>query len=156
MNDLYHRLEQNKSRKVTPRTNDGFVDSSQVSNPPATDNQLSNSQPSLSNSPQPLVDTPVPPSSQPKASPPKLTPNLVETSKSKLLTVEVKLRQELDQILYEHKDVSWDTLIEAALITSLSNPTTRKKTLKQAEQRLAARKQSAVYKRTQTMSQKYF
>ncbi|MEL6931042.1 MAG: hypothetical protein AAFO95_20840 [Cyanobacteria bacterium J06600_6] len=129
MNDIYQRLDNIPSRKVSPRTNDGFTDSSS---------------PESSDSPPPL--------NPPSDSSPDF---LIETSKSKLLTLEVNLRQTLDRLLYENPDVSWDTLLEAALILSLKSSTSQDRLLKLAAERLANRKKSAVYKRSVTMAQKY-
>ncbi|MEY2831389.1 MAG: hypothetical protein RLZZ574_647 [Cyanobacteriota bacterium] len=140
MNDLYQRLDKNPDRKVSPRTRDGFVDSPPIDGEGRLESTLPNRH----------VDV-----SQPEQTDHLSKSCLVETSKSKLLTLEVKVRQDLDQILFEHQDVSWDTVLEAALITCLNNPTTQKKILKLAAQRLRNRKQSAVFKRTLTMSQKY-
>jgi hypothetical protein len=140
MNDLYQRLDKNPDRKVSPRTHDGFVDSPRTNH---GSEETLNPIPKEDDSPS--MNLPQPEKSDVR----------VETSKSKLLTLEVKVREDLDQILFKHKDVSWDTVLEAALITCLNNPTTKKKVLKLAAQRLTARKQSAVYKRTVTMSQKY-
>lgn len=114
MNDLYQRLDKNPSRKVTPRTNDGFTDSNCDRK-----HNFANSQES--------VDAAVSPDLSLSTPQPQQTEYLVETSKSKLLTLEVGVRKDLDQILFEHKDVSWDTVLEAALITCLNNPTAQKR-----------------------------
>lgn len=141
MSDLYQQLDNKKSRKVSPRTNDGFIER---------------------NSPQPLrVDSEIASSkvNEKLAGVKPQTQNvpdyLVETSKSKLLTLEVAVRQELDRLLYEHSEVSWDTVLEAALVTCLNNPSTKEKIIKVAQERLTARKKTAVYKRTKTMAEKY-
>ena len=136
MNDLYQRLDKQTPHKVKRRTNDGFIDS--------TINQEDSIKTEFSLS-ETTVDT--------------ITRNetnlVIETSKSKLLTLEISVRKEIEQILYEHPEVSWDTLLESALITCLNNQNSKKRVLKLAAERLTARKKSAVYKRSKTMAQKY-
>lgn len=129
MSDLFQRL--NGPRKVKPRTNDGFVDSTKEIAENITKTES--------------IDTED--KSQSKL--------IVETSKPKLLTLEVSVRQEVDRILYENPDLSWDTLIESALITCFNNQNIEKRILKLAKERLAARKESSVYKRSVTMAKKY-
>ena len=142
MSDLYQQLDKKKSRKVSPRTNDGFADSNipqkstivdSVSDDNISSEDATNEKPEEQNVPD----------------------YIVETSKSKLLTLEVGIRQELDKLLYENPDISWDTILEAALVTCLSNQNTKKKIIKVAQERLTARKKTAVYKRTKTMAEKY-
>jgi hypothetical protein len=134
VNDIYQRLDNFPSRKVPPRNHDGFTDSSSNQEP-----TLPDSSPDLN----PLPDS-------------ESSPDfLIETSKSKLLTLEVSLRQTLDRLLFEHPDISWDTILEAALILSLKTPTSEQRLLKLAAERLCDRKKSAVYKRSVTMAQKY-
>ncbi|WP_019503382.1 hypothetical protein [Pleurocapsa sp. PCC 7319] len=136
MNDIYQQLDKQTPHKVKPRTNDGFTD------------------PNLHQD-----DSLTPEATSPKSPSPSIahheTHLVVETSKPKLLTLEIALRKEIDQILYEHPDTSWDTLMESALILSLNSPTSKKRLLKLATERLTARKKSAVYKRSKTMAQKY-
>jgi hypothetical protein len=146
MNDLYQRLDKSPSRKVAPRTHDGFVDSTVLQDP---DNQIVESAPEQTSKGEDLNRE------HTSLELPQENKSVVETSKSKLLTLEVGVRKDLDLILYEHPEVSWDTLLEAALITCLGNQNTQKKTLKLAAERLTARKKSAVYKRTKTMAEKY-
>ena len=105
MSDLYQGLNNKRNRKVTPRTNDGFVDSGQTLESTSSNNNQSNVKPNQPTS-QSNIDSDVP-------------SWLVETAKPKLLTLEVKVRQELDHLLYENSDVSWDTVLEAALISGL-------------------------------------
>ena len=142
MSDLYQQLDKKRNRKVSPRTNDGFVDKDVPSKSLIIDSSSaankSNEKPTTSES-----------SSQ------DVPDYIVETSKSKLLTLEVGVRQELDRLLYENPDVSWDTILEAALVTCLNNQSTKKKIIKIAQERLTVRKKTAVYKRTKTMAKKY-
>ena len=139
MSDLYQQLDNKRNRKVKPRTSDGFVDSGETLKPVSSDNNQSNVKSTQPTS-QSNTDSDVP-------------AWLVETAKPKLLTLEVKLRQELDRLLYENRDVSWDTVLEAALISGLSNPGTKEKILHLAQERLTARKKTSVYKRTKTMAE---
>lgn len=142
MSDLYQQLDKKKSRKVSPRTNDGFVDSNVPQKAPivehVSDNNISSEDVTSEESQVQNVPD-----------------YIVETSKSKLLTLEVGIRQELDKLLYENPDISWDTILEAALVNCLSNQNTKKKIIKVAQERLTARKKTAVYKRTKTMAKKY-
>ena len=158
MSDLYQQLDKKKSRKVSPRTNDGFVDSNstqQRSGISAGDPRISSAQKA------PIVervsDNNISPeeTTREESNAQNIPDYIVETSKSKLLTLEVGIRQELDKLLYENPDTSWDTILEAALVTCLSNQNTKKKIIKVAQERLTARKKTAVYKRTKTMARKY-
>ena len=136
MNDLYQRLDKQNPHKVKPRNNDGFTDLT----PETKEDVLAES-------------------SIPTEAVNELTSNesnhIIETSKPKLLTLEVGVRKEIEQILYENPEVSWDTLLESALITCLNNQNSKKRVLKLAAERLTKRKKSAVYKRSVTMAQKY-
>ena len=136
MNDIYQQLDKQTPHKVKPRTHDGF-----------TDTNLNHDHSLTTEATSPKTPSPSIPNHD--------THLVVETSKPKLLTLEIALRKDLDQILYEHPDTSWDTLIESALILSLNSPTSKKRLLKLAAERLTARKKSAVYKRSKTMAQKY-
>ena len=80
---------------------------------------------------------------------------VVKTSKPKLLTLEVSVREKIDRYLFEHPEVSWDTFIESALIQSFKSRTQCDRTTKIAAERLTDRKRSAVYKRTQTMAKRF-
>ena len=142
MSDLYQQLDKKKSRKVSPRTNDGFVDSNDPQKAPIVE--------SVSNNNISPEET-----TREESNAQNVPDYIVETSKSKLLTLEVGIRQELDKLLYENPDTSWDTILEAALVTCLSNQNTKKKIIKVAVERLTARKKTAVYKRTLTMAKKY-
>lgn len=158
MSDLYQQLDKKKSRKVSPRTSDGFVDSNatqQRSGISALDPRICDPQKA------PIVDrvsdnnTFSEDAISEESKVQNVPDYIVETSKSKLLTLEVGIRQELDKLLYENPDTSWDTILEAALVTCLSNQNTKKKIIKVAQERLTARKKTAVYKRTKTMAKKY-
>lgn len=143
MSDIYQQLDNKRNRKVQPRTNDGFVDKNVSAKAPITDSELAIDE-SISSD---LT------AEETKA--PDIPDYIVETSKSKLLTLEVEVRSQLDKLLYEHPDISWDTVLEAALVTCLNNQSTKKKIIKVAQERLTARKKTAVYKRTKTMAKKY-
>lgn len=80
---------------------------------------------------------------------------LVETSKPKLVTLECGCRDRLDRILFEHKEVSWDTFIEAALTVVAEDAKLLEKTLDIAADKNAARKRTSVIKRTRTMAKKF-
>lgn len=134
MNDIYQQLDNQSERKVKPRTNDGFLDASLEEKVEQAES-LSDSGGEISSAKEPEF--------------------VIETSKSKLLTLETSIRQEIDLMLYEHPEISWDTIIEAALINSLSSQSSKKRLVKLAAERLTARKKSAVYKRSKTMAQKY-
>lgn len=139
MSDLFQQLSSKKNRKVKePRTNDGFVDSRKTLESASSNSNQSNVKPTQPTS-QSNTDSDVP-------------PWLVETAKPKLLTLEIQLRQELDLLLYENSDVSWDTVLEAALISGLFNPDTKEKIIQLAQERLAARRKTSVYKRSKTMA----
>lgn len=141
MSDLYQNLNNKQNRKVKPRIQDGFVDSgSTLESASSNDNQI-NAKATQATSPS-NTDSDVP-------------AWLVETAKPKLLTLEVKLRQELDQLLYENSNLSWDTVLEAALILGLSNPSTKEQIIQLAQERLITRRKTSVYKRSKTMAQKY-
>jgi len=142
MSDIYQQLDNKKSRKVSPRTNDGFVDKDVSPKSEVVDSELA-----IDELNEKLTVE------KPRAQ--DVPDYIVETSKSKLLTLEVEVRSQLDKLLYEHPDISWDTVLEAALVTCLSNQSTKKKIIKLAQERLTARKKTAVYKRTKTMAKKY-
>ena len=57
--------------------------------------------------------------------------------------------------MFDHPDISWDTFIESALILCFKNQSQCQRATKLAAERLAERKRSAVYKRTQTMAKKF-
>lgn len=136
MSDLYQQL--NTNREVPPRTQDGFRNRNQDNQQTHEDTQsiISDGQSgSVDNSDAPDY--------------------LVETAKSKLLTLEVSLRQQLEQHLFDNPDISWDTFIESALILCLKNQSQTQRATKLAAERLSDRKRSAVYKRTQTMAKKF-
>ena len=136
MSDLYQQL--NTNREVPPRTQDGFRN-------PKNDNG------------QTIVEEKTKVSDQQSGSVDRSdTPDyLVETAKSKLLTLEVSLRQQLEQHLFDNPDISWDTFIESALILCFKNQSQTQRATKLAAERLSDRKRSAVYKRTQTMAKKF-
>lgn len=142
MSDLYQQLDNKKNRKVSPRINDGFVDKNISQKSPIIDSEVVSNESNDSLTTEKTITQDVP-------------NYIVETSKSKLLTLEVGVRQELDLLLYENRDVSWDTILEAALVTCLNNQKTKKKIIALAQERLMDRKKTAVYKRTKTMAQKY-
>ena len=138
MSDLYQQL--NANREVPPRTLDGFHQH------PPENGQLH------------LKDISALPSSSLKSDSNSESDSpdyLVETAKSKLLTLEVSLRQQLEQHLFDNPDISWDTFIESALILCLKNQSQTQRATKLAADRLQKRKRSAVYKRTQTMAKKF-
>ncbi len=80
---------------------------------------------------------------------------LVETSKPKLLTLEVSCRDRLDRILFEHKEVSWDTFIEAALTIVADDAELLERVLEFAADKNVARKKTSVIKRSRTMAKKF-
>lgn len=152
MSDLYQQL--NTNREVPPRTQDGFR------NDREKDSQLEK----ISNRGADKNDNGQTPEEEKTIVSSHLSDSvansdapdyLVETSKSKLLTLEVSLRQKLEQHLFDNPDISWDTFIESALILCFKNQSQTQRATKLAAERLSDRKRSAVYKRTQTMSKKF-
>ena len=135
MSDLYQHL--NANREVPPRTQDGFrnLTNDNGETPEEPKSVVSEQSDSVADSDAPDY--------------------LVETAKSKLLTLEVSLRQQLEQHLFDNPDVSWDTFIESALILCFKNQSQTQRATKLAADRLSDRKRSAVYKRTQTMAKKF-
>lgn len=157
MNDLYQQFDNQSPRKVKPRTNDGFTDKCDPGiRPDKHLVQEADTSDSLEvNSPHQLLKTDSD-GNQASTSTNNEPPDfIVETSKSKLLTLEVGIRRELDQLLFEHQEVSWDTVVEAALIHCFNNQSSKKRLLKLATERLNARKRTSVHKRSKTMAQKY-
>jgi hypothetical protein len=140
MNDLYQQLDNQNPRKVKPRTNDGFTNISGSIDDNTPDQHLNTDDDGNKAAISGIKEPP---------------DFIVETSKSKLLTLEVGIRQELDQLLFEHQEVSWDTVVEAALIHCFNNQNSKKRLVKLATERLNARKRTAVHKRSKTMAQKY-
>ena len=90
MSDIYQQLDNKKNRKVSPRTNDGFADKDVSPESPITDSELA-----IDESNEKLTAE--------KARAQDVPDYIVETSKSKLLTLEVEVRLQLDRLLYEHK-----------------------------------------------------
>lgn len=140
-NDIYSQLPDRNTRKVTRRTSDGF-NSNSLTNLPTEKSQKH----TANNAGVEIATKDI------AADSPDY---LVETAKSKLLTLEVSLRNKVDRVLFEHQDISWDTLIESALNTCLNNPQLKEKVIEEATGRLSDRKKTSVYRRTKTMSQKY-
>lgn len=127
MTDIYEQIEKKKKKKVPPRKQDGFDDS------------------------QNLV-----PSKQtkevPKAPEIPQEEDLVHTAKPKSIALEVEVKQELDEFLFSHKEVSWDTFIEAAIVHALQSKN-HQKIVNDAAIRLVQRKNSATQRRIQTMTE---
>lgn len=143
MSDLYQQL--NANREVPPRTQDGFRDPTKENEQAYEDREPISSQERSRSS---IARS----SSVTNSDAPNY---LVETAKSKLLTLEVSLRQQLEQHLFDNPDISWDTFIESALILCFKNQSQTQRATKLAAERLVDRKRSAVYKRTQTMAKKF-
>ena len=81
--------------------------------------------------------------------------DLVHTAKPKSVALEVNVRRKLDEYLFHHKEVSWDTLIEAAICHAL-NSDSHKRIIEDAADRLAKRKNSSTKRRIQTMTQNMY
>jgi hypothetical protein len=80
---------------------------------------------------------------------------LVHTAKPKSIALEVSVKQEIDEYLFQHKEVSWDTLIEAAIFHALHSDH-HDSIVEDAAARLAQRKISSTKRRIQTMTQNIY
>ena len=149
MSDLYQQLDNN--RKVNPRTQDGFH-SATFSHERSYN---SSAEPISHQEKKPTSDSFDNLVSEDEIAKATTPDYLVETAKSKLLTLEVSLRQQLEQHLFDNPDISWDTFIESALILCFKSQSQTQRATKLAVERLQDRKRSAVYKRTQTMAKKF-
>ena len=78
----------------------------------------------------------------------------IKTAKPKLLTLEEKIHQRIEQICYENPSVSRDTLIESLLIIA-ERAGQLSEAIELASERLTKRKKSAVRRRVRTMSEKF-
>ncbi len=77
--------------------------------------------------------------------------DLVTTAKPKSIALEVNVRNQLDEYLFHHKEVSWDTFIEAAVHYALTS-NAHNSIVEDAAQRLAQRKLSSTKRRIKTMT----
>lgn len=77
--------------------------------------------------------------------------DLVNTAKPKSIALEVNVRNQLDEYLFHHKEVSWDTFIEAAVHYALTSKA-HNSIVEDAAQRLAQRKLSSTKRRIKTMT----
>ena len=126
--DIYDQLSKKKTdKKVPPRSEDGF-------NP--------------SQKPSPALDTPVNKAAAKKESDDL---DLVTTAKPKSIALEVNVRNQLDEYLFHHKEVSWDTFIEAAVHYALTSKA-HHSIVEDAASRLAKRKLSSTKRRIKTMT----
>ena len=81
--------------------------------------------------------------------------DLVHTAKPKSVALEVSVRQKIDEYLFHHKEVSWDTLIEAAICHALDSES-HERIISDAADRLVKRKNSSTKRRIQTMTQNIY
>jgi folate-dependent phosphoribosylglycinamide formyltransferase PurN len=131
--DIYAQIEKkkNKQKKVAARSQDGFTVTSELSN---------NTQEHLLSSSKAIIEG---------------DQGLVHTAKPKSIALEVSVKQEIDEYLFQHKEVSWDTLIEAAIFHALHSDN-HDSIVEDAAARLAQRKISSTKRRIQTMTQNIY
>jgi hypothetical protein len=145
--DIYAQIEKkkNKQKKVAARSHDGFT----LTQNSADSTSSSNISPSefTNNTPEHL-----PPNSRAIIEGDR---DLVHTAKPKSIALEVSVKQEIDQYLFQHKEVSWDTLIEAAIFHALHSDN-HHSIVEDAAARLAKRKISSTKRRIQTMTQNIY
>ncbi|HEY9766891.1 MAG TPA: hypothetical protein V6C71_00085 [Coleofasciculaceae cyanobacterium] len=126
--DIYAQLNKKKTnKKVPPRSEDGF-------NPPQRPSLASGTQANIAAVQQESNDL-----------------DLVTTAKPKSIAFEVNLRNQLDEYLFHHKQVSWDTFIEAAVHYALTS-SEHHSIVEDAANRLAKRKLSSTKRRIKTMT----
>lgn len=126
--DIYDQLNKKKTdKKVPPRSEDGFNSSEQPSL-------------ALGTSANEVVA---------EAKDEDL--DLVITAKPKSIALEVNVRNQLDEYLFHHKEVSWDTFIEAAVYHALTSKA-HNAIVEDAAHRLAKRKLSSTKRRIKTMT----
>lgn len=122
--DIYEQLNKKKTdKKVPPRSEDGF-------NP--------------SGSSKTSAKTEAVPGESDDL-------DLVTTAKPKSIALEVNVRNQLDEYLFHHKEVSWDTFIEAAVHYALTS-NAHNFIVEDAANRLAERKLSSTKRRIKTMT----
>jgi hypothetical protein len=163
--DIYAQIEKkkNKQKKVAARSQDGFTVTAEGGQPQAlpfqgrerltqnsadsTDSsdispsQLSNNtQEHLLSSSKAIIEG---------------DRDLVHTAKPKSIALEVSVKQEIDHYLFQHKEVSWDTFIEAAILHALHSDN-HHSIVEDAATRLAQRKISSTKRRIQTMTQNIY
>ena len=131
--DIYEQIEKkkNKKKKVASRSHDGFSEyqDQEVNIPQSKTKKLSS-----------IEET---------------EDDLVHTAKPKSIALEVGVKQEIDEYLFQHKEVSWDTLIEAAIVHALHSDN-HESIIEDASNRLVQRKKSSTKRRIQTMTQNMY
>jgi hypothetical protein len=145
--DIYAQIEKkkNKQKKVAARSQDGFT-LTQNSADSSDSNGISPSE--FTNNTQEHL----PPNSRAIIEGDR---DLVHTAKPKSIALEVSVKQEIDEYLFLHKEVSWDTLIEAAINYALHSDN-HDSIVEDAAARLAQRKISSTKRRIQTMTQNMY
>ncbi len=122
--DIYDQLNRKKTdKKVPPRSEDGFSPSSAWKTSAKTEAVQGESD----------------------------DLDLVTTAKPKSIALEVNVRNQLDEYLFHHKEVSWDTFIEAAVHYALTS-NAHNLIVEDAANRLAERKLSSTKRRIKTMT----
>jgi hypothetical protein len=124
--DIYDQLNKKKTdKKVPPRSEDGF-----------------------NSSPSPGLKTSAKTAAVEGESDDL---DLVTTAKPKSIALEVNVRNQLDEYLFHHKEVSWDTFIEAAVHYALTSKA-HNSIVEDAANRLQSRKLSSTKRRIKTMT----
>ena len=122
--DIYEQLNKKKTdKKVPPRSEDGFNPSLALKRSAKTEADQGESD----------------------------DLDLVTTAKPKSIALEVNVRNQLDEYLFHHKEVSWDTFIEAAVHYALTS-NAHNLIVEDAANRLAERKLSSTKRRIKTMT----
>lgn len=145
--DIYAQIEKkkNKQKKVAARSQDGFTvpqnSADSTSSSGISPSELTNNtQEHLLSSSKAIIEG---------------DRDLVHTAKPKSIALEVSVKQEIDEYLFQHKEVSWDTLIEAAIFHALHSDN-HDSIVEDAAARLAQRKISSTKRRIQTMTQNIY
>ena len=138
--DIYEQIEKkkNKKKKVASRSHDGFSDyQERVNGSQSTEKSSDQSKTKKLSSMEEAEE------------------DLVYTAKPKSIALEVEVKQEIDEYLFHHKEVSWDTLIEAAIVHALHSDN-HEIIIEDAANRLVQRKKSSTKRRIQTMTQNMY
>jgi hypothetical protein len=163
--DIYAQIEKkkNKQKKVAARSQDGFTVTAEGGHSQAL--ALKARERVTQNSADSTDSTSISPSELTNNTQEHLLPSskaiiegdqgLVHTAKPKSVALEVRVKQEIDEYLFQHKEVSWDTLIEAAIFHALHSDN-HDSIVEDAAARLAQRKISSTKRRIQTMTQNMY
>jgi hypothetical protein len=163
--DIYAQIEKkkNKQKKVAARSQDGFTVTAEGGNVEAL--ALKARERVTKNSADSTSSSGISPSKLTSNTQEHLLPSskaiiegnqdLVHTAKPKSIALEVSVKQEIDEYLFQHKEVSWDTLIEAAIFHALHSDN-HDSIVEDAAARLAQRKISSTKRRIQTMTQNIY